>query len=139
MSFQTPITIKEAINQIEYKKFLLPAIQREFVWSTDQIQILFDSLMRGYPVGSFLFWKVEKDQLSGFKFYEFIRNYHERDNTHNIKADINGQTEVTAILDGQQRLTSLLIGLKGTYSYKILRKRWNSEDAFPKRRLYPTH
>src|SRR4051794_2407738 len=83
MSFERPITIKEAIDNIQKKIFLLPAIQREFVWSSYQIELLFDSLMRGYPVGSFLFWKIDKDSLSQFQFYEFIRNYHERDETHN--------------------------------------------------------
>lgn len=136
MSFERPITVKEAIDSIQKKLFLLPAIQREFVWSSDQIELLFDSLMRGYPVGSFLFWKIDKDSLSQFQFYEFIRNYHERDNTHNPKADIKGESDVTAILDGQQRLTALLIGLKGTYAYKLPYKRWNNDTAFPKRRLY---
>ena len=56
MAFQTPITIREAVEQIHAKRYLLPAIQREVVWSTDQIQRLFDSLMRDYPIGSFLFW-----------------------------------------------------------------------------------
>jgi uncharacterized protein with ParB-like and HNH nuclease domain len=136
MSFERPITIKEAIDSIQKKIFLLPAIQREFVWSSEQIELLFDSLMRGYPVGSFLFWKIDKDSLSQFQFYEFIRNYHERDDTHNPKADIKGETDITAILDGQQRLTALLIGLKGTYAYKLPYKRWNNDSAFPKRRLH---
>ena len=58
MSFQTPITISEVINDIHSKKYLLPSIQREFVWSQDQITMLFDSLMRDYPINSFLFWKI---------------------------------------------------------------------------------
>jgi transposase len=39
----------------------LPAIQREFVWRPDQIIQLFDSLLRRYPVGSFLFWEVQPE------------------------------------------------------------------------------
>jgi uncharacterized protein with ParB-like and HNH nuclease domain len=46
MAFQTPITVKEAIGNIYAKKYLLPAIQREVVWDTAQIERLFDSLMR---------------------------------------------------------------------------------------------
>ncbi|EME67579.1 hypothetical protein H261_22808 [Paramagnetospirillum caucaseum] len=136
MSFERPITIKEAIDRIQEKRFLLPAIQREFVWSADQIELLFDSLMRGYPVGSFLFWKIDNDSQKQFQFYEFLRNYHERDQIHNPKADTKGVGDITAILDGQQRLTSLLIGLKGTYAYKLPRKRWNNDAAFPTRRLF---
>ena len=58
MGFETPITISKAIGEIQSNKYLLPAIQREFVWSAEQIESLFDSLLRGYPIGSFLFWKV---------------------------------------------------------------------------------
>ncbi len=68
MSFQTPITVKEAIENIRANKYLLPSIQRELVWNTLQIEKLFDSLMRDYPVGSFLFWHVEKDRISEFTF-----------------------------------------------------------------------
>ncbi len=135
MAFVEPITIKEAVDSVHKKIYLLPAIQREFVWGTDQIERLFDSLMRDYPISSFLFWEVEKENIKNFQFYEFVREYHERDNTHNPKADISGENGITAILDGQQRLTSLYIGLKGSYSYKLPRKRWDNDTAFPKRKL----
>lgn len=135
MPFVEPITIKDAINSIHRKKYLLPAIQREFVWGAYQIERLFDSLMRDYPISSFLFWEVEKENINKYQFYEFIREYHERDNTHNPKANIDGESGITAILDGQQRLTSLYIGLKGTYADKLPRKRWDNDSAFPKRIL----
>ncbi len=135
MAFVEPITIKEAIDSIHKKSYLLPAIQREFVWGTYQIERLFDSLMRDYPISSFLFWEVEKENIKNYQFYEFVRNYHERDNTHNPKANLAGESAITAILDGQQRLTSLYIGLKGTYAYKQSRKRWDNDSAFPKRKL----
>lgn len=136
MSFQTPITIKEAVENIRSKKYLLPSIQRELVWNTRQIEKLFDSLMRDYPVGSFLFWHVDKNRVGEFTFYEFIRNYHERDSKHNPKADVLGDSDVTAVLDGQQRLTSLFIGLLGSYSKKDKAKRWNNDLAFPRRYLH---
>ncbi len=135
MSFERPITIEEAVDNIHKKKYLLPAIQREFVWEQDQITKLFDSLMRGYPIGSFLFWKVEKDKSKHFQFYEFIRNYHERNSKHNPKADISGEEDITAVLDGQQRLTALYLSLKGTVAHKLPRKRWNNPDAYPQKVL----
>lgn len=135
MSFQK-ITIRQAIENIDNKKYFLPAIQREFVWKTSQIEKLFDSLMRDYPISSFLFWEVKKDNINHYQFYEFIRNYHERDCKHNVKENFNGVTnDIIAILDGQQRLTSLYIGLKGTYAYKLPYQKWNNSDAFPKRKL----
>lgn len=136
MSFQTPLSISEVINDIHSKKYLLPSIQREFVWSQEQITMLFDSLMRNYPINSFLFWKVPKEKASEFKFYEFLRDYHQKDNRHNPKANISGSDDVMAVLDGQQRLTSLYIALKGTYANKIAYKKWDNPLAYPKKKLY---
>ena len=136
MSFQTPITVKEVVESIHKKEYLLPAIQREVVWDVDQICRLFDSLMQGYPIGSFLYWHVERKETANYQFYEFVRDYHERDNAHNAKADVSGEDDVTGILDGQQRFTALYVGLRGSYAYRMPRKRWNSPDAFPVRRLY---
>jgi len=136
VSFQTPITVKEAVDNVHAKNYLLPAIQRELVWTPDQIKLLFDSLMRDYPVGSFLFWHVDKRRSGEYQFYEFIRRFHARDNKHNPKAHVTGDNDITAILDGQQRLTSLYIGLRGSYAYKERMQRWNNDAAFPERRLY---
>ena len=60
-SYQTALTISTVIKNIDSKTYLLPSIQREFVWSTKQIEKLFDSIMMDYPINSFLFWKVPKD------------------------------------------------------------------------------
>lgn len=136
MSYQTALPISRVIKDIDAKKYLLPSIQREFVWDTEQIEKLFDSLMMDYPINSFLFWKVSKENTKEFKFYEFLRDYHQRENRHNPKANINGTEDIIAILDGQQRMTSLYIGLKGTYAYKLSYKRWDNPQAYPKRKLY---
>ncbi len=136
MAFEDPITIQEAIKHVRRDEYVLPAIQREFIWKTDQITRLFDSLMRGYPIGSFLFWKVASGHYDVFRFYGFLDNYHERDRHHNPPIDLTGDEGVTAILDGHQRLTSLHIGLRGSYAFKTKHKRRNNPDAFPQRRLY---
>lgn len=136
MAFQAPIPVKEALERIHRREYLLPAIQREFVWGTDQITRLFDSLMRGYPIGSFLFWEVRPEHKRDFQFYEFLRDYHERDATHNEKAKLVGDAGITAVLDGQQRLTSLYIGLYGTYAERK-KYTWAKFDAnYPWKRLY---
>lgn len=136
MPFQSPITVQKALENIHERRYLLPSIQREFVWSTDQIERLFDSLLRGYPIGSFLFWEVKREHAKDYQFYEFIRTFHARDSRHNPKADLTGSEGLTAILDGQQRLTALYIGLRGTYASKMLHKRWSADESFPTRRLY---
>lgn len=74
--------------------------------------------MRGYPIGSFLSWEVGRDNARQFKFYGFMRDYSEFSQHHNPVLDIPPENTVTAVLDGQQRLTSLNIGLRGTYAWK---------------------
>jgi hypothetical protein len=90
----------------------------------------------GYPIGSFLFWMVNRKRTSNYQFYEFVRNYHERDSPHNAKANVSGEDDIIGILDGQQRLTALYVGLRGSFSFKEPRKRWDNPQAFPKRHLY---
>lgn len=136
MSYQTALSVNEVVSDIHAKKYLLPSIQREFVWNTEQIKMLFDSLMRDYPINTFLFWKVPKEKVSEFKFYEFLRNYHQRKNKYNPKANVLGTDDVMAVLDGQQRLTALYIALKGSYAYKLSHKRWDNDQAYPQRHLY---
>ncbi len=136
MSFQTPRSIEEMLTAIHKREYLLPAIQREFVWNSDQIAKLVDSLMRGYPVGSFLLWNVEPETAQSYTFYEFLTNYHERDNPYADKATVPAGSGTTAVLDGQQRLTALNIALYGSYAEKKKYAWWNSADAFPTKRLY---
>lgn len=137
MSFQIPITIADAINQIEQNKYLLPAIQREFEWKHEKIEWLFDSIMRNFPISSFLFWRVEGKTKNDFKFYKFIKEYRQKYKTHNEAFNTTGHNDFTAVLDGQQRLTSLYIGLRGSYAYKKPRyKEENTERVYPTRKLY---
>ena len=136
MAYETPLTIAEVMQDFSNNKYVLPSIQREYVWDTEQIETLFDSLMQDYPIGAFLFWEIEKSRLLDYDFYEFLRNYHEKNNTHNKKVDLKGSDGVTAVLDGQQRLTSIYIGLKGSYAYRLKYKQKKSENAYPIRYLY---
>ena len=136
MAYETPLTIAEVIQDISKNKYVLPSIQREYVWDTEQVETLFDSLMQGYPIGAFLFWEIGKDRLKDYEFYEFLRNYHETKARHNPKADLSFSDGATAVLDGQQRLTSLYIGLKGTFAYKIKYRAWADKNAYPPRKLY---
>src|SRR6476620_6259956 len=110
--YQVGGTLKETLLAIQSSKFVLPAIQREFVWWPEQIEKLFDSLMQGYPFGTFLFWKVQAETSGKFKFYDFVRDYHERDAAHCPDLGSLPNQSLTAVLDGQQRLTALNIGLR---------------------------
>lgn len=134
--YQTGGTIKEALEAISANNYVLPAIQREFVWKPPQICKLFDSLMQGYPFGTFLFWEVKPENAEQYKFYQFMRNYHERDNAHCTPLNDMGGQSLTAILDGQQRLTALNIGLRGTMALKLRNSWWTNSNAFPQKALY---
>lgn len=134
------ISIEKAIQNIVSRKYLLPAIQRNFTWSSSQIEVLFDSIMRGYPINTFMFWYVtDKEVKSSFRFYQFLEKYCERFEEYNPGFDTKGHGDFYAVIDGQQRLTSLYIGLKGTYAYKLPRKWWpktKDDSVLPPRRLY---
>lgn len=122
-------------EKIQEGKYLLPAIQREFVWKSEQIENLFDSLMNDYPIGSFLFWEVKNPK--DYKLYKFIQKYDQRKSSYDRDelVEILENTEKIAILDGQQRLTSLYIGLLGSYIEKLPYYRWDNPDAFPEKYL----
>jgi uncharacterized protein with ParB-like and HNH nuclease domain len=116
-------TVSDIINNYINDNTYLPAIQREYVWSTEQICKLFDSLMCGYPISSFLFWKIREEDKKKWTAYEFLRDY-DKNSTHNKEANFNGvNKDIYLVLDGQQRMTSLNIGLKGSYSYFHYKKR----------------
>src|SRR5437899_12709038 len=95
-----PVRIKDAISAIN-KDYFLPAIQREFVWEIEQIEKLFDSILGDYPIGSFLFWKVDEKKKDEWTTYEFIRQF-DSAKPHNPEANLMGITrDILLVLDGQ--------------------------------------
>ena len=134
MPYQTAVTIKKTLEQIEKRHLALPAIQREFVWGPEKISKLFDSLMQGYPFGTFLYWSVEPVNVPEYRFYDFVLQYHERDNPHCPSLSPMPGQQLTAVLDGQQRLTALNIALRGKAAWRPPRKHWGSD--FPWKNLY---
>jgi uncharacterized protein with ParB-like and HNH nuclease domain len=137
MSYYPPISIKQAIDKIDYNQYLLPAIQREFVWNTNQIELLFDSFMRNYPIGSLLMWKVQGENKTELRYYSVLDKYREKYNIHCEEINTSSISDFEAVLDGQQRLTAIYIGLKGSYAYKRKNYAWkNNEHSIPTRKLY---
>ena len=137
MGFQTAITIQAAIARIQSHAYLLPAFQREFVWDAVRVENLFDSLMKGYPISSMLFWKVKGEVKSKFRFYSFLDRYVEKHHVHNELFSTSNINDFHAILDGQQRLTALYLGLCGSFAEKAYYRRtdWN-EQNYPTCHLY---
>ena len=134
------ISILEAIRHIESRNFRLPAIQRKFIWKPAQIIALFDSILQGYPINTFMMWHVSASHIkTNFRFYDFLSNYCQRFGEDNLLSDTRGSQDFMAVIDGQQRLTSIYIGLKGTYAYKMPRMWWpavKDDNVLPPRKLY---
>jgi hypothetical protein len=111
--------IEELVEQVKQGKLVLPEIQRDFVWSLQKIADLWDSIYRGYPIGQLLFWRTDK-QIPSYSF--FNADVLTADNIadklvfvakkpqwhHDHTTDNAGRT---IVLDGQQRITSLYLGL----------------------------
>ncbi|MEG9298386.1 DUF262 domain-containing protein [Mangrovibacillus sp. Mu-81] len=95
--------------------FWLPNIQRPFVWKEEQTERLFDSILREYPISTLLVWKTK----SSIKRREFIQNYKKKQKLSDFYVLEDTKIKML-VLDGQQRLQSLFIGLKGSYEGKEL-------------------
>lgn len=129
-------SIQEIVNDIEFEKAYLPAIQRKFVWPRWKIEHLFDSLMRNYPIGSFLFWELKATKAYDYVFYNFLKNYDERRPNNTRKNGNFRHQEIIGVLDGQQRLSSLYLGLQGSHCERLKYHKSLQDYAYPETFLY---
>lgn len=108
--------IVRALNDAESNGGLwLPNIQRPFVWSEEQIEKLFDSIMREYPISTLLVWRT-REKVKHRKFIADWKDSLKVSDAYVMEnADAKGM-----VLDGQQRLQSLIIGLAGSYNGREL-------------------
>lgn len=93
----TTLTVNQLIEKIDTGELGLPELQRPFIWKDSKVRDLFDSLMRGYPIGYLMLWEcpsLEKKKSIGVDLHSY-----------------DSPKEV--IIDGQQRLTSLYAVMKG--------------------------
>ena len=137
--------IRDLITEKIGRNTFLPAIQREYVWSPYQVEKLFDSLMCGYPISSFLFWRIREENKKDWISYEFIRDFN-AEAPHNSETNLDGvNQDIFLVLDGQPRITSLNIGLRGSYRYFYRRWRktrlylnllWNHDNDNPEELTY---
>lgn len=113
------ITIYEALRHIQEGKYVMPAFQRQYVWSMEQIEKLWDSILLDYPIATFLFWHVDEDNVTwdtnvcNFLTKVVFDSRKQADSVNYELSNINLKVSDTAILDGQQRLTSLFLSLMG--------------------------
>lgn len=113
------ITIYEALQNIKDGKYVMPAFQRQYVWSMEQIEKLWDSILLDYPIATFLFWHVDDDNVSWDTYFcNFLSSVtfdsrKQADSVNYELSSIDVKLTDTAVLDGQQRLTSLYLSLFG--------------------------
>jgi uncharacterized protein with ParB-like and HNH nuclease domain len=104
------------LSDIEKGEIKIPQFQREFVWSLQKSAALLDSVIKGYPIGTFIFWAT-KDRLRSVRDIDGLKLPDPKD------GDV-----ISFILDGQQRITSLFAALKGL----VISRSSGSDDDFSK-------
>ncbi|MDO5297622.1 MAG: DUF262 domain-containing protein [bacterium] len=145
------LRIIDVLRDIGSGSMVLPPIQRKAVWKEKQITDFFDSILRGYPLNNFLFWRLKKSFVNARKMslYKFLTVYDQRDNYNEAvgkpllsgsgdspkdtsrQAAYDPDTEIIAVLDGQQRLTALNVALQG-----CLRLKKPYKNEYPEKQLY---
>ena len=118
----------QLLNQVAEDQVVLPAIQRDFVWSEEQTELLLDSIMRRYPIGIALLWETYND----IQYRTFAQDF--RSGTLHSYRDNPDRRRLRVVLDGQQRLQSLYIALHGqrdgrrAYFDVLSGQRWENSD-----------
>ena len=101
----------DLINEIEKGIIKIPKFQREFVWSIDRTAKLLDSILKGYPIGTFILWQTD-ERINDIK------------NVGNLEIpETPDGTKVEYVLDGQQRITSLFAAYRGAEIQKTGEKK----------------
>ena len=117
MSYETK-TLGYALQQISPtdSRFFIPAMQRPFVWKKSDVVKLFGSIYQGFPIGSSLIWRTTYNNpgnLGAGRAFWVPTEHH--DNMQAKQAHLDHGSAITLVLDGQQRLSSLNIGIRGEW------------------------
>ena len=95
------IPFADLISNIEQGLVKIPQFQREFVWTREKSAHLLDSILKGYPIGTFILWKTKESLRT-------VRDIGGAELPETPPGDF-----IQYVLDGQQRLTSLYASVKG--------------------------
>jgi len=116
MSIWKSYRVADVINEIEDEKFVLPVIQRRLVWDEEKMELLFDTLLKGDSFGGIIIIEEEKNSKPLFNFRPFTKD---GEIIASRQIALINQTQYF-VIDGQQRLQSFYIGLKGSINGKVL-------------------
>ena len=111
-----PKNFSTLFNDIENGTIKIPQFQRDFVWSKEKSAKLIDSIIKGYPIGTFILWKTKE-------ILRTVRNIGGIEFPETPKGDF-----IEYILDGQQRITSIYASLKGLVIKKYYEEGERLED-----------
>jgi hypothetical protein len=120
--------LKRASNDKGGATLLIPDLQRPYVWSPMQVRLLVDSLIRGWPFGTFLTWKVrDSDPVRELArpFWQVVDRTDESDGNTNLP--MQPPSSFQMVLDGQQRIQSLLLAVGGdAWGFKLFDREWTA-------------
>ena len=123
-------SIEELVDVLNSGDYVLPEIQRDFVWEMNKIAELWDSIYRGYPIGQLLFWN-DHPELS-IPTYAFFNDVNpplfvaKKPLWHHTKV-VPSENKII-VLDGQQRLTSLALGMSST-GIRVMKRKNSPEET----------
>lgn len=118
------ISIYQALQHIQERKYVMPAFQRQYVWHMGQIEKLWDSILLDYPISTFLFWQVDHSNVTWDTYFcNFLdkATFDSKKQADSMNYELTGirvEENHIAVLDGQQRLTSLYLSLMGEVSIR---------------------
>ena len=117
------ISVKEVISRInsDTNGWYLPAVQRPYVWGSryeneKYICKLFDSILRGYPIGGLILWNTGEK----VPYREFVSDYETGKIPRLVDIGLHDKKDKWLVYDGQQRLQTLYSCLKYTFNGKVL-------------------
>lgn len=88
---------------------LIPDLQRPYLWTPNQVTLLIDSLVRGWPFGTLLLWRVSHQEVQEIPFRPFWTVCDRTEEASGAQvAQMNPPADYHMVLDGQQRVQSLL-------------------------------
>jgi hypothetical protein len=117
-------TVSDIITRIADKYYVLPVIQRRLVWNEEKMELLFDTLLKGNSFGGVMVLEEERQNIPLFASRPFTPDGSKVESSRSTTPLAHEQYFV---IDGQQRLQSFYIGLKGQYNGKKLYFNLNSD------------
>ncbi len=108
--------VADVVTEIDEEVFVLPVIQRSLVWEEEKMELLFDTLLKGDSFGGIMVIEEEKDTKPLFNYRPFTKdgNFIPSREVEKLKR------QQFFVIDGQQRLQTFYIGLKGSINGKVL-------------------